>query len=580
MDFLKPIFTEAAQCQDCYKCLRQCTVKAIQIQDSHARVMHDYCVMCGHCVKICPAGAKKVRDDVDKAKLLLSRKEKVIVSLAPSYVSEFKGISNSRLIEAIKKLGFYGVSETALGAEQVSANAAIKLKQEKQGVFLSSACPTVVEFIKKYHPEFSKSITSFYSPVLAHCKLLKKKYGEDVRVVFVGPCIAKKLEADQNPQLLDVALTFGELCTWLEEEGVIPENLFVAGESSEEFIPAKANEGSLYPIDGGMIAGIKANCNVNDAEFMAFSGIKNIRRVIDGLENLKLSKPLFIELLACEGGCVNGPLMSSLEGTILKRYEIIENSNYPAEAIPRKPQIDVDYEWDIKSLKMTQHSEEEIRTVLEQVGKFDEEDELNCGGCGYDSCSEFAKAMLDGKAEPSMCVSYMRQLAHKKADALMRTMPSGVVIVDDHLRIVECNQKFAELLGQEALNIYKTCSGLEGAYIEKLLPIGKLFSKILNRSGQVVEKDIKFSNSVLHLTIFTIEPNRLAGGFLQDITAPAVHKEQIINKAKEVISKNLATVQQIAYLLGENASESEVILNSIVNSFSAESMNTKVEDDK
>ena len=561
MDFLKPIYTETAQCQDCYKCLRQCQVKAIQIQDGHARVMHDYCVMCGHCVQTCPVGAKKVRNDLEKAKLLIENKNKVIVSLAPSFVTEFDDIDRSVLISAIKKLGFWGVSETALGAQEVSANVAELIRVGDKKVYISSACPSVVALIKKYHPEFSGNVTDMLSPVLAHCKMLRKEYGNDIGVVFVGPCIAKKVEADLYNGLMDVALTFQELRNWLEIEGVALDDSICADDV--EFVPGKAQEGALYPIDGGMIAGIKANCSISDMELMAFSGISNIQKVLASLNKMKTGKKLFLELLACERGCVNGPSVSHKEGTALKRLEVIENSEYSTDTIPRRPSVDISAEWGYEMAVRPAYSEIDIRKALEQVGKFSDDDELNCSGCGYDSCREFAKALIEGKAEPNMCVSYMRQLAHKKADALIRTMPSGLVIVDENLRILESNKRFAELLGDEVVKIYESCPGLEGAYIEKLVPFARLFTQVLNKGTELIEKDIKMENVVLHVTIFTIEPHRLVGCFLQDITVPAVHKEQIINKTKEVIAKNLATVQQIAYLLGENASESEVMLNSV-----------------
>ncbi|MFI4912951.1 MAG: [Fe-Fe] hydrogenase large subunit C-terminal domain-containing protein [Sedimentisphaeraceae bacterium JB056] len=574
MDFMKPIYTEAAKCQDCYKCLRQCPVKAIKIQDGHAKVINELCVMCGHCVQVCPVGAKKIRNDLERARLLLKSDKKVYVSLAPSFVTEFADVEPAKLVAAINKLGFDGVSETALGAQEVSANIGKIISEGKKDVYISSACPTIVEYIKKYRPEFAEKVTNMLSPVLAHCKILRKTYGDDIAIVFVGPCIAKKSESDMFPQLMDISITFKDLRLWFEVENIELEKV----EAREDFVPRGAQEGALYPIDGGMIAGIKANCSVNDAQFMAFSGMDDIRKVLDELDTSKLKGPLFLELLACDGGCVNGPAVSKDSGTAMKRYDVIDYSKYPDVNIPRKPEVEIGTDWKIEPVKHAEHTEQEIRDALRSVGKYKAEDELNCSGCGYDSCREFAKALLDGRAEPSMCVSYMRQLAHKKADALIKTMPSGVVIVDQKLEILECNRKFAELLGEETLKLYDDMPGLEKAVLEKILPFANIFKQVLNSGEKVVEKNIKLENIILHVTVFTIEPHRLVGGFLQDITVPAVQKQQIINKAKEVIEKNLSTVQQIAYLLGENASESEVILNSIVGSFGTDTIEGKKDD--
>ena len=213
------------------------------------------------------------------------------------------------------------------------------------------------------------------------------------------------------------------------------------------------------------------------------------------------------------------------------------------------------------------YTDAQLRKALERVGKYCLEDELNCSGCGYDSCRHFAEALLEGRAEESMCVSYMRHVAHKKANMLIKTMPGGVVMVDNKLEIVESNKRFAMMLGEDIEKLYEDVPGLAKAKIESLLPSVDMFRKVLDKGTQALEKDYKINNSVVHITVFSIEPHRLVGAFLQDITAPAVAKEQIVNRARNVIEKNLQTVQKIAYLLGENASDSEVILNSIIESF-------------
>lgn len=577
MNHFPPLYTETAECQDCYKCLRQCSVKAIKIREGHAMIIPELCIRCGHCVEICPVGAKRIRDDVERARLLLRMKSRVVVSLAPSWIADFAGLSKEKMIRALSLLGFYGVSETALGAQEVSANVAGTLAKEPNGIFISSACPTAVELVKKYHPEVAGRVMNMLSPVLAHAKLLRREFGDDIGIVFISPCVSKKLEADSHPSLLDVSITFEDLRRWWENEHIDPYR--VTPDGSERFIPKEADEGALYPVDGGMIAGIKANCEVNDARFMAFSGIANIKRVLEDAGSLTSDKPLFIELLACEGGCVNGPRASKHSGTIVKRHAVIENAAYSAKDIPRKPTIDIDEMLNIEPVVMKSYSEEEIADALHRVGKFSKEDELNCGGCGYDSCREFARALLDGTAEENMCVGYMRKLALKKANALIRTMPSGVVIVDKNLKIVESNRRFAEILGRETMMIYEAQPGLEGADLKKVIPFHQYFRTVLNDGHEMIDKDIKIDKMVLHLSVFTIEPHHLVGGLIQDITAPSVQKARIVDKAQDVIKKNLETVQKIAYLLGENAADSEVILNSIINSFPTETIDESKTDE-
>lgn len=569
MNLRQSIYTETAECQDCYKCLRQCSVKAIKIEAGHAMIMPELCVSCGHCVNTCPVGAKRVRSDLERAQRLLQMKRIVIVSLAPSFVTEFDGIPVEKLIRAIRALGFYGVSETALGAQEVSASIADLLAQSGNSIYISSACPTAVELIKKYHHRYAPYITDMFSPVLAHCKLLRRRYGDDIGTVFIGPCIAKKTEADAHSDLLDVAITFEELRRWWEIAGIDP--LRGTPQSDDGFIPEHSREGALYPIDGGMIAGIRQNCTVNDDQFMSFSGIRNIREALTDLDRLQPDKPLFIEALACRGGCVNGPRATATNGTVIKRRQVITAVACSNTDIPRRPTIDITAAWDIPPVEQRHYSEDDIRTALKRIGKMHRDDELNCSSCGYDSCRAFAVALLDGRAEPNMCAGYMRKISNQKANALLRTMPSGVVIVDDTMRIVECNRRFAQLLGPELLSRYESADGLEGIEIRQVLPFHWLFLRMLSRQKESFEADVRLGDAILHVTVFAIEAGRLIGGILQDITEPAVQKEQIINKARDVIAKNLATVQQIAFLLGENAADTEVILNSIVNSFTPES---------
>ncbi len=292
------IFTERTECQDCFKCIRECPVKAIKVENACAAVIPEFCVLCGHCVEVCPNGAKHVRDDLEQARKLLKDKEKVFVSLAPSFISEFPGVSASSIIRALKKLGFHGVSETALGAERVSGSVAALLQDRTPRVMISTACPVVVNYLTRYYPHYANFLTPYVSPVLAHCAMLRETYGPSIGIVFFSPCIAKKGEADRNSSLLDIALTFEDLRRWLMIERVT----FETGDDVvENFVPHAAQEGALYPIDGGMVAGVKAGCSVMEAECMSFSGIRNIQKAIAGLNEIQLSHPVFLELLACEG---------------------------------------------------------------------------------------------------------------------------------------------------------------------------------------------------------------------------------------------------------------------------------------
>ncbi|MHC1726188.1 MAG: [Fe-Fe] hydrogenase large subunit C-terminal domain-containing protein [Syntrophobacteraceae bacterium] len=558
-----PIYTEQTECQDCFKCIRECPVKAIKVENACAAVIPEFCIVCGHCVEVCPNGAKHVRDDLKRARRLLTEKEEVYVSIAPSFVSEFPDIPPGAIVNALKKLGFHGVSETALGAELVSGSTARLLQDRTPRIIISTACPVVVNFIRKYYPQYAGCLMPHVSPVLAHAQLLRDTYGPSIGVVFISPCIGKKGEADSNPELLDVALTFEDMRRWMVEEGVSFE---IGDGENDGFVPFSAREGALYPIDGGMMAGVKASCSVMEADCMSFSGIRNIQRAISGLNEMRLSNPIFLELLACDGGCVNGPKASQRTATAWKRHQIIDFAKYSRSQIPRPLEAPGMLDLAPDPVPVKDYNDKIIKQVLQTIGKYTPDDELNCGGCGYDNCREFAKALMDRKAEKVMCVAYMRKLAQKKTNALMENVPSAIVLVDEEIKIIECNLNFAKILGPDVEKAFRSKPGLEGVFLREIAPFHSLFKTVLEKEENMLNRDLRYKKSVLHADIFSIEKHRVIGGIFQDITKPTIHKEALIQKAQDVIKKNLATVQQIAYLLGENAAESEVILNSIIQS--------------
>lgn len=565
MDFLNPVYSEDNECQDCYKCIRECPVKAIKVDSSRAKVVGELCIACGHCVSICPAGAKKVRDDVKRVRHLLKRKSRVFLSLAPSFVSEFQDISPQQLISAIKHLGFCGVSETALGAQEVSAKVAEDLRGEQDMIALSTACPAAVEYILKYMPEQTKNLTDVLSPVLAHCTLLRHTYGDDIGIVFAGPCVAKKLEAAAHPELLDVAITFEDLRRLLKIEHITPGSEQVSDD--DVFMPEQSTEGAFYPVQGGMIEATRLSASGSDAHFLSISGIANIGEALKNLDMSKVHGKLFVELLACEGGCVKGPKITR-RSALTSQFDVLNYASIAADAYPRKPKLSITDNILVNAVHEDEYSEEEIQLALLKVGKRSSKDELDCGGCGYGSCREFAKAVLSGKAETSMCVSYMRNQAQKMANALLKTIPYAAVIVRDDLKVVECNKKFVSICGEDAAIINETVPGLEGAELPGLVPFGDLFETVLISGKDILRRYIKFHDNVFSTTVFTIEPHRVVGAMLVDVTGTEIRREQIVDKAQTVIQNTLSTVQEIAFKLGKSAAESECILNSIIEGFS------------
>ena len=568
-----PIYTRETECQDCSKCVRYCPVKAIKVADGQAKIIPEKCVACGTCVRVCPANAKRVRDDLDPTKRLLDSDFRVFVSLAPSFVSEFPEIPTSHIIAALHKLGFSGVSETALGAQEVSALVAADLAKGENRLYLSSACPAAVTYIQKYLPDLSDSITTVLSPLLSHCTMLREHFGADIRIVFIGPCGAKKNEADRHPELLDTVITFADLRQWLEDEGIDLATLHPG--PNDKFVPEASQEGALYPVEGGMIETVRLQGGGENARCITVAGINGIRHVLSGFKPKSLPQPLFMELLACRGGCINGPCAQLREGNLDQWQEVIARTEVPAAPIHRIPRNDIIETITDQPLEIVHYSEKEIREALRLIDKEKIEDELNCGGCGYETCRDFAEAILSGHAEASMCLSYLRRQAQRKANALLHCIPSAIVLVDKDLRVLDCNRQFSELFSEDLAEAYDLRPGLKGAVLEHILPFPQLFKHVLDSGATLQHDALHAEDRIFQVNIFPIEPGQVTGGVICDITAHEMPREMIAKRAREVIHKNLKTVQEIACKLGENMADTEILLRSLAEGFSP----VKPEDD-
>jgi PAS domain-containing protein len=434
------------------------------------------------------------------------------------------------------------------------------MRGKTNGLWISSACPSVVDFIRKFHPDCLPHVCGLLSPLLAHCRMLRSHYGDDIAIVSIGPCVAEKKEAEEHPELLDVALTFEDLEFWLTEKHITLSEVDDAAE--DRFEPESAQEGSLFAIEGGMAPGLTGKLEGDNVNFMAISGMPDVEQALRDIHEWKPEREIFFEMSACAGGCINGPKAARSTSIARRRFSVIQNA-YAASQFPRQPSISIANHYVASTLVRNEYGELQLREALRTVGKYSVEDELNCGGCGYDTCRDFACALISRNAERMMCATYTRKLAQKKANALLQKMPSAVVIVDDELKIIECNKNFARLFAPDE----EPSMNFEGSALSTVMPFSYLFRRVLESSEDIVGHDIRYQRSILTTSIFTIEPHSVMCGIFRDISEPIFQKEQIIDRAREVIQKNLKTVQQIAYLLGENAADSEIILNSIVRSF-------------
>lgn len=558
------VYTLINECHDCYKCVRQCPVKAIKIENGHASVLSEKCIACGSCVKACPSDAKRVRSDIDKVKNLILAQKEVYVSLAPSWVGAFD-YRTEKIIAVLKKLGFKGVSETALGAQEVSAKTAQVLNEAEKGLFISSACPVIVDYIRLYNPNFAKYIVPIASPALTHAKMLKESYGDKISVVFIGPCVGKKNESDKNKDLIDASLTFEELKFWLNDDAI--DVASIVADEKNAFVPEGAFEGALYPLDGGMnetIRKIGVNSNVQLLNICSLQAFENS---LNGLQPEKLEKSIFIEALACDGGCVAGPCISTKKSGVNIMSNVLSKVKY-RDKIPANPNVVVELDYIPNAVETLDYPIKDILKAMKKIGKHSEDDELNCGGCGYSTCRELAKALIAGDAEPSMCVSYMRKIAMRKAAAMLRCMPSATVMVDNNLRVVEANDSFMRMFCGDMYEVFAARQdGLVGAAIDRIVDFVDVFKQALKSGKDIHKERFPIKNRLYDIIAFTIEKDEIVGAIITDVTQSETNREKIAQKAQEVISKNITIVQDIACLLGEHMVETELLLSSIANDF-------------
>lgn len=557
------ITTDKAKCRDCYRCVRVCPVKAIRISDGQAQVESPKCIYCGTCVRECPQSAKHVRGDIERVKKLISSTETVIASVAPSYPAAFGDYGNGLLPAALKKLGFTMVTETAVGAELVAQATAELIANDKRA-WVTSACPVVVNLIERYFPDACDNITPIVSPMVAHARYLKKRYGEEAKVVFIGPCSAKKGELEEEASVdLDAVLTFDELHSVLDEAKINRAALQPA-----PFDDVRPQNAQLFPLEGGLARTASIASGLLREDFVALSGEGHVREMIDHLTE---SSPIrLFEALFCPGGCINGACISSAKDIYSRRGKVLQyhkRKTYEAEEeLDLETVADIDLSRKIAPVEVPHltFTNEQIRAVMAGTGKHTPEDELNCGACGYPSCKANAIAVLSGMAEQSMCLPWMRQLAERKADQIIDNSPNGIVMVDSAFNIVSFNKSFAQM--------FQATDKLIGRPISVLIDpedFEKVAAEVEHRiSGKITA--FPQYNLFVSESIYRLEGENVMIGIYANITKTKEDEDRIarmrletLASAESVISKQMRMAQEIASILGETTSETRVLLRKL-----------------
>ncbi len=562
-----------AQCKDCYKCLRHCPVKAIRVVDHQAQIISDRCILCGKCTLVCPQNAKKVHSDKEEIMNLLKSNQKVIASVAPSFISSFSLDSFSSMRNALKQLGFYDASETSIGAKAVTEEYHKLLQSGRYETLISSACPAVNRNIQLYHHDALKYLAPVDSPMVAHAKIIKANYPE-AKIIFIGPCIAKKREAYESSYIYGV-LTFEELNELFQENGIE----FTPVEDVKEE-GATVNKAKYYPISRGIIKSFDSL--LDNYEYLAIDGNDKVNDALDSIESLK---GMFLELNSCEYACVNGPCSLLNKGGAITANSYVRK--YARKDIDQEGVLHIEIPQDISfyheyrpiNPPSREITEDEILRILHRIGKFTKEDELNCGACGYDTCREKAWAVANGYADVEMCIPYMRKKAENINNEIIQNTPNGIVVLDDHYRITNINQKAISLLGiggsyYQSTAIYELMDAVDfvDAY-EK--------DKNLYRKKIFLPK----TNSWVELTVVVLKEDRALFGVLKDITEETLYNEKLkdirsktIDTADEVINKQMRVAQEIASALGETVAETKVALLNLKNSLSEENKGDDVKE--
>jgi len=554
------IYTITANCQDCYRCVRECPVKAIRINSGQAQVEDDLCIKCGTCVRECPQLAKTVRSDLEEAKALFSNDRIVAASVAPAFAARFPGVLSHRIPSALRQLGFKYVCETAEGAKYVTEQS---FTTPQKGS-ICTACPAIVNLIEKYHSNYLESLIPVVSPMIAHGRMLKEQH-KDCAVIFIGPCAAKKQEISrpENVGAVDVVLTFAELLQWLSSENIQLEN---CSESNfDQF--NDIGDARLFPIMGGMLKTGNIQNDGTQANVLHLSGAEDVIDLFSDTINLygKLIEPLF-----CKGGCVGGPCFGNDESVdyehnlFARRENVINYADAAKKNDKTFPKLKISHQSSFVSHEQEQEevTENQIHKVLELTGKIDLEYQLNCGACGYKTCLENAAAVVRGMAEPEMCIPYMRRLAQQRTDRIIDTTPNGVVVLDSDLCIVKMNPAFQRMF---------TCNnGILGRRISYLVNADG-FETLLSGTTEKCEAIQTKYGIKYHEILYALREENQFVGIYSDISRIKYDpgqldtiKSQTLMHAREFLDHQVRFAQEMAHYLGKSTAQSEEIAKRLI----------------
>lgn len=556
-DFLR---LNKTNCKNCYKCIRHCPVKSIRFSGNQANIINDECILCGQCYVVCPQDAKVIADSTERVKSFIKNGEKVFASVAPSFAANFEGSGIKAFNEGLQKLGFAGAEETAIGATIVKNEYERLICDDKRDVLISSCCNSINLLIQKYYPEALQYLADVLSPMQAHGQDLKKRY-PGCKVVFIGPCISKKEEAERYPEYIDEVLTFEELTNWLDNENVTFEK------TSDTENKSRAR---LFPTTGGVIRTLKRRDP--DYTYLAFDGIDNCREAIEEILAGHLHN-CFIEMSACDGSCSNGPVMEKHKRSPVGAALAVNKYAGREDFIVEQPDSQVLHkDMSVIDTKAAVPSEDEIKNILRKMGKIRPEQELNCGSCGYNTCREKAIAIYRGKADISMCLPYLKDKAESFSDTIINNSPNAIFVLNENLEIQQINKAAlnlmnirhaSEVMGEPVVRILDPSVFIEAMSTNKTIRDKRSY---LTDYDKYVEQTVIY-DAGYHIIIC----------LMRDVTSEenAKIRKEAVDKttaeiADRVVDNQMRIVQEIASLLGETAAETKVALMKLKESIADE----------
>lgn len=549
-----------SNCKNCYKCIRHCSVKSIRFSANQAHIIGNECILCGQCFVVCPQNAKEINSEREKVKVLIQSGDPVYVSLAPSFVANYEGVGIGAMREALCALGFADAEETAIGATIVKREYERLLAEEKRDVIISSCCHSVNLLIQKYFPEQLRYLADVVSPMMAHCADIKKRH-PGAKTVFIGPCVAKKDEAETYGDTVDAVLTFEELTQWMNEARVEPKQ-------ERDF--AEESRARFFPTVGGILKTM-----VQDAPGYTYLAIDGVENCIAALREIASGKihHCFIEMSACVGSCVGGPVMEKYHRSPVKDYTAVAQFAGNRDFAVTQPEAaEVRKYFEPIALLGEEPTEAQIREILLQMGKTKPEDELNCGSCGYDTCRAKAVAIYQGKAEISMCLPYLKEKAESFSDSIVNNTPNGLIVLNEELEVQQINTA-----ARKIMNI-RSASDVLGDQVVRILD-PKIFMDVLQskRSVRDARTYLAEYKKYVEQTVVYDADYHLLICIMRDVTdeenermKKEVIGQQTVEIADKVVDKQMRIVQEIASLLGETAAETKIALTKLKESIADE----------